>query len=160
MPQPIWQSIPTKIVKIVISVSFHKSIIVLWWSSLNVFDSVFVFVFVFVILFFLVMSCLLITLIKCLKGHKSLGSLCSVLKTLWLLVVPDQRTNQGTRSPIELFWTAKKTLIQICLFRFGLHCSLHSFKSLSGLNLELPFVISAIIHELCFREREQIRWKV
>ena len=28
------------------------------------------------------MSCLLITLNKCLKGHKSLGSLCSVLKTL------------------------------------------------------------------------------
>ena len=40
--------------------------------SQNVF--VFVFVFVFVNLF-LVMSCLLITLIKCLKGHKSLGSL-------------------------------------------------------------------------------------
>ena len=32
--------------------------------------------------FFLVRSCLLITLIKCLKGHKSLGSLCSVVKTL------------------------------------------------------------------------------
>ena len=36
-------------------------------------QNVFVFVFVFVI--FLVMSCLLITLIKCLKGHRSLGSL-------------------------------------------------------------------------------------
>ena len=36
---------------------------------------VFVFVFVFVILFLLVRSCPLITLIKCLKGHKSLGSL-------------------------------------------------------------------------------------
>ena len=33
-------------------------------------------VFVFVIVFFLVWSCLLITLINCLKGHKSLGSLC------------------------------------------------------------------------------------
>ena len=31
---------------------------------------------------FLVMSCLLITLNKCLKGHKSLGLLCSVVKTL------------------------------------------------------------------------------
>ena len=31
---------------------------------------------------FSVRSCLLITLIKCLKGHKSLGSLCSVVKTL------------------------------------------------------------------------------
>ena len=37
---------------------------------------VFVFVFVFVIVFFLVRSYLLITLIKCLKGHKSPGSLC------------------------------------------------------------------------------------
>ena len=46
-----------------------------------VFDFVFVFVFVFVN-FFLVMSCLLITLNKCLWGHKSLGSLCSVVKTL------------------------------------------------------------------------------
>ena len=31
---------------------------------------------------FLVMSCLLITLKKCLKGHKSLGLLCSAVKTL------------------------------------------------------------------------------
>ena len=51
--------------------------VALWWSSLNVFVSVivFVFVFVFVIAFFLVRSCLLITLMKCLKGHRSLGSL-------------------------------------------------------------------------------------
>ena len=47
--------------------------IALWRCSLNVF--VFVFVFVFVIVPFLVRSCLLITLIKSLKGHKSLGSL-------------------------------------------------------------------------------------
>ena len=46
-----------------------------------VFVIVFVFVFVFVN-FFLVMSCLLITMNKWLKGHKSLGSLCSVVKTL------------------------------------------------------------------------------
>ena len=44
-------------------------------GSQNVFVIVFDFVFVFVI--FLVMSCLLITLNKCLKGHKSLGSLFS-----------------------------------------------------------------------------------
>ena len=25
-----------------------------------------------------------------------------------MLVVPDRQTKQGTRSPIELFWTAKK----------------------------------------------------
>ena len=42
-----------------------------------VFVIVFVFVFVFVN-FFLVMSCLLITMNKCLKGHKSLGLLFSV----------------------------------------------------------------------------------
>ena len=36
---------------------------------------VFVFVFVFVIQFLLVRSCPLITLIKCIKGHKSLGLL-------------------------------------------------------------------------------------
>ena len=45
----------------------------LWGCSLNVFVIVFLFVFVFVI--FLVMSCLFITLNKCLKGHKSLGLL-------------------------------------------------------------------------------------
>ena len=49
----------------------------------------------------LIRSCLLITLIKCLKGHKSLGSLCSVVKTLIV------SGNIGTMSPIELFWTAK-----------------------------------------------------
>ena len=53
-------------------------------------------------------TCLLITLIKCLKGHKSLGSLCSVVKTLIVSLVgpTDQGTkgprDQGTRSPIEL----------------------------------------------------------
>ena len=55
---------------------------------------------------FFVRSCLLITLIKCLKGHKSLGSLCSVVKTL--IVSGNRPSYQGTRSPIELFWTAKK----------------------------------------------------
>ena len=40
----------------------------------------------------MVRSCLFITLIKCLKGRKSLGSLCNV----WLLVVPDgPRDRQG-----------------------------------------------------------------
>ena len=48
-----------------------------WRCSLNVFVFVivFVFVFVFVIVVFLVRSCLLIVLIKSLKGHKSLGLL-------------------------------------------------------------------------------------
>ena len=42
--------------------------------------------------FFLVRSCLFITLIKCLKGHKSLGSLCSVMKTL---IVSGARPRDG-----------------------------------------------------------------
>ena len=47
--------------------------VALWWCSQNVF--VIVFAFVFVIIFLLVRSCLLITLIKCLKGNESLGLL-------------------------------------------------------------------------------------
>ena len=56
--------------------------------SLNVFVFVIVFVFVFVIVsvFLLVWTCLLIPLIKCLKGHKSLGSLCRLVKTLIVTV--------------------------------------------------------------------------
>ena len=57
----------------------HVSWVALSGSSPNVFVIVFVFVivivFVFVIVFLLVRSCLLITLIKGLKGHKSLGLL-------------------------------------------------------------------------------------
>ena len=41
---------------------------------------------------FFVRSCLLITLIKCLKGHKFLGSLCSVVKTL---IVSGVRPTKG-----------------------------------------------------------------
>ena len=40
-----------------------------------VFVIAFVFVFVFPIVYLLVRTCLLITLIKCLKGHKALGLL-------------------------------------------------------------------------------------
>ena len=48
-----------------------------------------------------------ICLIKCLKGHKSLGSLCNVVKAL---IINGVRPTKGpTMSPIELFWTAKKT---------------------------------------------------
>ena len=54
----------------------------------------------------MVWSCLLITLIKCLKGHKSLGSLCNVVKALIVSLV--RGTEGQTMSPIELFWTAKK----------------------------------------------------
>ena len=42
--------------------------------------------------------CHLISLIRCLKGRKSLGSLCSVVKT-------NGQTNKGTMCCIELFWT-------------------------------------------------------
>ena len=44
--------------------------------------------------FFGVRSCLLITLIKSLKGHKSLGSLCSVVKGL--IVSGVRRTDRRT----------------------------------------------------------------
>ena len=49
-------------------------------------------------------TCLLITLIKCLKGHKSLGSLGSVVKGFIVSLFGPryQGTDQGTRSPIEL----------------------------------------------------------
>ena len=57
----------------------------------------------------LVRSCFLITLIKCLKGHKSLGSLCNVKsKSEWL---SQWVTQSVTRSPIELLWTAKNIII-------------------------------------------------
>ena len=64
----------------VISVSSVKSVsslrskvsgIVLWGCSLNV-----------IVLSLSLWSCLFITLIKCLKGQKSLGSLCSVVSGL------------------------------------------------------------------------------
>ena len=60
--------------------------IALWKSSLNVFVFVivFVFVFVFVIVVFLARSSLLITLIKCLNCHKSLGSLSERVPELYL----------------------------------------------------------------------------
>ena len=56
---------------------------------------------------FWVRSCLLITLVKSLKGYKSLGSLCSVLKTLIVSLVRPSKQGTRTMSPIELFWTAK-----------------------------------------------------
>ena len=42
----------------------------------------------------------IVNLIKCLKDHKSLGSLCSVMKGL--IVSDAQQTKEGTCSPIEL----------------------------------------------------------
>ena len=43
----------------------------------------------------------LITLIKCLNGHKSLEPLCNVK-------IKMSFTHSVSESPIELFWTAKK----------------------------------------------------
>ena len=59
----------------------------------------------------LVRSCLLVSLIKCPKGHKCVGSLCRLVKTL--IVSSVRPVDQGTRSPIELFWTAKKLVFSI-----------------------------------------------
>ena len=42
----------------------------------------------------MVRSCLLITLIKCLKGHKSIGLLCRLVKTL--IVSSVRPRDQGT----------------------------------------------------------------
>ena len=66
---------------------------------------------VIVIVFLLVRSCLLISLIKCLKGHKSLESLCNVVKAL--IDSGNRQTELQTMSPIELFWTAKKAIDNI-----------------------------------------------
>ena len=59
----------------------------------------------------LVRSCFLITLIKCLKGHKSLGSLCNVKSKS---TVSQSVTELVTRSPIELLWTAKNMYCYKC----------------------------------------------
>ena len=53
-----------------------------------------------IMVFLMVRSCLLITLIKCLKGHMSLGSLCSVVKTL--IVSGNRATNQERDN--ESYW--------------------------------------------------------
>ena len=46
-------------------------------------------------------------MIKCLKGYKSLGSLCNVKIKKSL---SESVSESVTRSPIELFWTAKKAM--------------------------------------------------
>ena len=47
---------------------------------------------------FLVRSCLLVTLIKCPKGHKCVGSLCRLVKTL--IVSSVRPRDQGTRCSV------------------------------------------------------------
>ena len=75
--------------------------VAIWGCSPNVFIIVIVFVFVFVIVivFLFVRSCLLITLITCLKGHKSLrvlfGSVFQQWRSQWV-------SEWVTSEPIEL----------------------------------------------------------
>ena len=82
----------------------------IWGCSLDVLVLVLVFVFFIVIdsviVFLLVMSCVLITLITCPKGHKSLRVLYGSLFQQ-CVVVSEWVSQWVTRSPIELFWTAK-----------------------------------------------------
>ena len=49
-------------------------------------------------------------MIKCLKGYKSLGSLCNVKIKKSL---SESVSESVTRSPIELFWTAKNRFNEI-----------------------------------------------
>ena len=65
---------------------------------------------------FLVRSCFLTTLIKCLKGHKSLRLLCSVVKTL--IVSGNRQSKQGTRSHIELDVGNQKCNLLRSIFKF------------------------------------------
>ena len=58
-----------------------------------------------------------ICLIKCLKGHKSLESLCNVVKAL--IDSGNRQTELQTMSPIELFWTTKKAIDNIHFQIFG-----------------------------------------
>ena len=85
------------------SQSSQYSRIALWWCSL------YVYVFVgFVLVFFLSRSCLPIVVIKCLKGHKSLGllfegvllmHLSSLLYlSLWKVTRSQVRSHKVTRS--------------------------------------------------------------
>ena len=46
--------------------------------------------------------CLLMPLIKCLKGHKSLGSLCSVVSVVKTLIVSGVRQTEGLGCSGEL----------------------------------------------------------
>ena len=62
--------------------------------------------------FFWVRSCLLITLIKCLKGHKSLGSLGSVVKGFIVsLVGPRYQGTKGQGHLLSCLWTANNKYI-------------------------------------------------
>ena len=96
-----------------------------------VFVIVIVFVFVFVIVFLLVSSCPLITLIKCLKGHKSLGSLCMFkIKSVTQSVSEWQCHLLSCQT---LVWTAKKEYLIFCslITIFSLMSQTSVFKRLN-----------------------------
>ena len=80
--------------------------IALWRCSLNIFDFVIFFVFVFVFEFLLVKSCVIITLIKSFKGHKSLGSLCSVT-----LIVSGALPSKGRTDEVN-YWVVLDSYIE------------------------------------------------
>ena len=61
-----------------------------------------------VIVFWLIRSCLLITLINCLKGHKSFGSFCVVVKTL---IVSGARTKKIALYKITLYYDTGALLL-------------------------------------------------
>ena len=97
----------------------------------------------------LVRSCLLITLIKCLKGHKSLGSLCNV----------KIKSPSVTKLPIELFWTAKNHHISMKIeFKlFWIYLLLCNSEEAPWRNLEKLFVgIKETFSTLEFCRRESV----
>ena len=65
-------------------------------------------------------------------SQRSQVSSLVVLWKVWLLVRSDQRTNQGTRSPIELFWTAKNDMVDKPSQRQSNHCCPGSVYSSSN----------------------------
>ena len=103
--------------------------VALWRCSQNVivFVIVIVFVFVLVIVFLLVRSCPFITLIKCLKGHKSLGSLCSVVKTL--IVSGVRRTNQPSKGQGHLLSCSGQLKTKASCFRIFIVLALQNWDS-------------------------------
>ena len=119
-----------------------------------------------------------ICLIKCFKGHKSLGSLCNVVKTL---IVSGNRQRDGrTMSPIKLLWTAKNGFNVMFTFQcnvfvrlaflssgqlqshrppfdwptitqpFGFHFSASYQKSQSFLCCSQPIELLVLIFQICF----------
>ena len=94
-------------------------------------QNVFVFVIVFVI-FFLVMSCLFITLNKCLKGHKSLGSLIEgVPQPVYLRggsYRGNQKSSQRKKQCHQESHSSRDNLVGKNIFSFCILCYLRSYQ--------------------------------